>query len=94
MDFTMGKNTGMKINSTEIQSRIKPARKQINKNNANAAHGGNFAPSISSSANDTPPYATKTPANMLPPNRIIKIIQVTFKVLSTASLRILMLNVW
>ena len=81
----MGMNTGMKISSTEIQSRMKPATKHMNRKTASVAQGDRSAALIRSSASQTPPEATNTPANMLPPRRMRMIMQVTLRVFMAAS---------
>ena len=83
--LTNGMNTGMKINSTEIQSRKNPAMKATARNSSTITQALSCVDWTISLARATPPAATKTPANMLPPSRITMIMQVTFSVLISAS---------
>ena len=85
--------TGMKISRIDIQSRKNPQTKQITRNRPIVIQGAILAVAISCSVSATPPEATKTPENMLPPSRIIMIMLVTLSVLirdscSTAKLKV------
>ena len=84
--------TGMMISTMEIRSSTKPAMKAMNSRMKMVAVAERFAAASSPSTALIPPSATNTPANMVPPSRMVRIMAVTWSVFMNAACRVATLN--